>query len=136
MKYGIYELHLCTALDGRLEVALVGCDQDGQVLGELVGALPADDLATVMPLLAGAGTALGPADTAADTRTYRVAEIRERFPNAYRPWSEDDDQELLRRRRAGDSTEQLSRTFGRGVGAITSRLAKLGEIPTSRSDPS
>lgn len=124
-----YDIYLCTTRDGRLDLSLVGCNGDGEVVGKLTGTLPPGDLSTIVPMLTSVLAGVGTAMAATDSRTYRVSEIRQRYPNAYCPWTPDDDQDLIRRYRSGESIEQLSNAFGRGTGAIVSRLAKHGETP-------
>jgi ATP-dependent DNA helicase PIF1 len=53
------------------------------------------------------------------------AEIREKHPNAYRPWSKEQDEELKDLFTSGLSVPDLMKKFGRKRGAITSRLEKL-----------
>ncbi|MEU7102806.1 hypothetical protein AB0A66_31360 [Streptomyces longwoodensis] len=53
--------------------------------------------------------------------------IRKQFPNAYQPWSPEDDDQLLALYRGGSRDfDDLGQTFGRQPSAIRSRLAKLG----------
>ncbi len=54
--------------------------------------------------------------------------IRETHPNAYRPWDEEQDEELIRRFSQDRSIAKLAKVFGRKNGAILSRLVKLGVI--------
>ena len=54
------------------------------------------------------------------------AEIREKHPNAYRPWDKEQDEELKELFLSGLSVSELMKKFGRKRGAITSRLKKLG----------
>ena len=54
------------------------------------------------------------------------AEIREKYPNAYRPWNKDQDEELKKLFASGLKVSELMKKFGRKRGAITSRLEKLG----------
>ena len=54
-------------------------------------------------------------------------EIRNRYPNAYEPWSPEDDRELLRLRGDGWDNVKLAQRFGRRPSAIDSRLRKLEE---------
>ncbi len=56
------------------------------------------------------------------------SEIREEHPNAYRPWTDEDDDELAKRFVAGEKTTALAEAFGRKYGAIRSRLKKLGLV--------
>lgn len=54
------------------------------------------------------------------------AKIREKHPNAYRPWSKEQDAELKNLFEAEMSIPDLMKKFGRKRGAITARLQKLG----------
>ena len=55
-----------------------------------------------------------------------LKELRKRYPNAYEPWSAEDDNELRRLHGDGWTVSDLVRRFGRQPGAIRSRLGKLG----------
>jgi ATP-dependent exoDNAse (exonuclease V) alpha subunit len=60
------------------------------------------------------------------TKQSGFKEIRKTYPNAYRPWNEEQDRKL-RELFAKDSTgNDLANIFGRKRGAIRSRLIKLG----------
>ncbi len=59
-------------------------------------------------------------------KAYDVAQIREQYPSAYAPWSDEDDARLRVRYLEGASVPQLMSEFGRKAGAIQSRLRKLG----------
>ena len=48
------------------------------------------------------------------------------YPNAYVPWSEEDDLRLEQLFREGKSVEELMNIFQRNRGSIASRLRKLG----------
>ncbi len=54
--------------------------------------------------------------------------IREKHPNAFRPWSKEQDEELRQFFSNDVSMEDLSKTFGRKTGAIKMRLMKLGLV--------
>jgi len=58
----------------------------------------------------------------------KLAKVREKFPNAGRPWSKDDDEKLTEMFGAEASMKTIAKEFGRKAGAITARLAKLGLI--------
>ena len=60
--------------------------------------------------------------------------IRRRHPNAFRPWTLEDDERLVRRHRAGASIERLSEEFGRTQRAVCARLDDL-RTPKSTCDP-
>ncbi len=53
------------------------------------------------------------------------AKIRAKHPNAYRPWTKEQDEELTKLFKAGAKVAELMKTFGRKRGAITARLEKL-----------
>lgn len=52
--------------------------------------------------------------------------LRKKHPNAYRPWSEADDEKLKEMFEAGNTPTQLQKEFGRQRGSIHARLVKLG----------
>ncbi|WP_106396324.1 hypothetical protein [Actinocorallia populi] len=54
-----------------------------------------------------------------------VSALRERHPNAYRPWTSEEDARLLALLEKGEPLESLTRHFGRGKNAILGRLYKL-----------
>jgi len=59
-------------------------------------------------------------------KAYSVEDIRENYPNAYRPWDEGEDKNLVDHYLSGRSVTEIAVTLGRKKGAIYSRLAKLG----------
>jgi len=54
--------------------------------------------------------------------------IRETYPNAYRPWDEEQDEKLRELFVKGSIVTNLAKTFGRKNGAIRWRLLKLGLV--------
>ena len=58
--------------------------------------------------------------------TYSVYACRQEYPNAYDPWTEEDDARLTEMWREGVSIDELAEHFGRKRGAIISRMKKLG----------
>jgi ATP-dependent DNA helicase PIF1 len=58
----------------------------------------------------------------------KLDKLREKFPNAYRPWSEGDDEKLKDMFESGSTPAQLQKEFGRQAGSIRARLIKLGLI--------
>ncbi|MCC9711652.1 helix-turn-helix domain-containing protein [Streptomyces sp. MNU76] len=58
-------------------------------------------------------------------KAYTVADKRRIHPNAYQPWSAEDEQRLAERCAQGASLAELSREFGRNEGGIASRLIKI-----------
>ncbi|MBI5913345.1 AAA family ATPase [Candidatus Azambacteria bacterium] len=58
----------------------------------------------------------------------RFDKLREKHPNAYRPWDKAQDKKLEELFAEGVATADLVKTFGRKGGAIRSRLIKLGLV--------
>jgi ATP-dependent exoDNAse (exonuclease V) alpha subunit len=54
----------------------------------------------------------------------KIAKMREIYPNAYKPWSDEDDSALRLDFTNGSTVEQLSKKLGRHEGSITMRLQK------------
>lgn len=56
----------------------------------------------------------------------KVARMREKYPNAYKPWNEADDKKLVRLFSGGTEVgiEEMTQTFGRHPGSIRARLKK------------
>jgi hypothetical protein len=57
-----------------------------------------------------------------------LVEIREKHPNAYRPWTEEQDEELKKLFASGKKVIEIMKIFGRKRGGITARLEKLGLV--------
>jgi ATP-dependent DNA helicase PIF1 len=60
-----------------------------------------------------------------DAKTFSVDELRKRHPNAYRPWSNEEDARLTTRHSEGAKVPELVKEFGRQSGSIRARLEKL-----------
>ena len=58
-------------------------------------------------------------------RTLSFNATRELYPNYLKPWTEKDDQELMRMHEEGVSFKKLAHHFGRNEGAVRSRFEKL-----------
>jgi len=54
----------------------------------------------------------------------KLAKMREVYPNAYRPWSEEDDNQLREAFTNGTQLKELTTVFGRHPGSIRKRLEK------------
>ncbi|QIH32314.1 DUF3276 family protein [Sphingobacterium sp. DR205] len=64
-------------------------------------------------------------DLESDKKSYTLDDIREQHPQAYRPWSAEDDEKLEALFCEGKTVKELAATFERKEGAITSRIKKL-----------
>lgn len=60
--------------------------------------------------------------------TGKLAKIREKFPNAGRPWTKEDDEKLTEMFGADTPMKTIAKEFGRKASAITARLVKLGLV--------
>ena len=58
-------------------------------------------------------------------KAYNLSEKRKQYPNAYKPWSTDDDKLLVTLHYEGRSIKELMSIFKRNEGAIQSRIKKL-----------
>ena len=66
---------------------------------------------------------LGEKDAA---KSYSVDEVRSRYPRAYAPWSDGEEEELRRLFLAGTNKSEIALRLGRQPSAIASRLRRLG----------
>lgn len=55
----------------------------------------------------------------------KISKLREKRPNAYRRWEEDEDERLAAEFREGKGLAEIAELHGRGESAILSRLVKL-----------
>ncbi|WP_158863118.1 hypothetical protein [Leifsonia sp. AG29] len=70
----------------------------------------------------------------AGVRTGSRARASAEHPNAYRRWSEDDEQELVAAFHRGEEAEAIAARLGRRVGGVRSRLVMLGLIEPEPGD--
>lgn len=68
-----------------------------------------------------------------DSESSGFDKLREKNPNAYRRWSDEDDACLKLRFEEGATIKALMKEFGRQKGGITARLVKLGLIEEPES---
>lgn len=61
-------------------------------------------------------------------KAYSMEEKRKEHHNAYKPWTQEDDDKLMQLYASGQTIGELSDIFRRGSGAISSRLRKLGIV--------
>ncbi len=62
-----------------------------------------------------------------EEKAYTIEEKRKQYPNAYKPWTPDDDEQFIAFCKEGTDTKELSALFKRSEGAIRSRIRKLTE---------
>lgn len=61
----------------------------------------------------------------------RLAQIKERYPRAYEPWTPEEEASLRKQHAEGHSMAQIAAAFQRQSSAIRSRLQRLGLEPPS-----
>jgi hypothetical protein len=131
----VYQLAAAGTGDERIKLTLVGWNAAGEVVSEISGGISPADLAPVADALtstlAGLATlrrqrlhAAAPPGAPAPA----AAPAAKRHRNQGTRWSEEDDDRLTERFRAGVSTRELMAEFGRSRGGIVSRLEHLGLI--------
>jgi DNA-directed RNA polymerase specialized sigma24 family protein len=87
------------------------------------------DLAwTYHDIFQAAAEALEGGQTAGDTKSYSVEEIRHDHPRAYEKWSAEEDGRLTALFREGKDVKEIAATLHRQEGAIRSRLTKLNLV--------
>lgn len=87
----------------------------------------AEVAAFVSELLKAVSAMAGPHETPRQHPPSHVARVRQTYPQAYQPWSPDEDERLMAERGRGHGIGHLARSFQRNPGAIISRLRKLGD---------
>lgn len=63
-----------------------------------------------------------------EKRPHPYAKIRETHPNAGKPWSRADDEELARLFGVGNTVEDLALLLGRTANGVRQRLERLGLV--------
>jgi DNA-directed RNA polymerase specialized sigma24 family protein len=61
-----------------------------------------------------------------EKKTYSIEEIRQTHSQAYIPWAKDEDEKLELLFCEGKTSKELAEIFQRNIGAINSRIKKLG----------
>lgn len=100
-----------------------------EVAQESFARMSADDLdALHNNFVRACGGTLKPQSLTKQKSGSKLDEIREQHPNAYRPWTAEDDMNLKVLFEDGKTQAAIAKHFGRKPGAIHMRLVKLGLI--------
>ena len=87
------------------------------------------------PAAQGSGSRLGSAPSAGGSdgldRDALVEKARQRNPQAFTPWTREEEDEVRRRHESGESLESIARARKRSPRAIELRLQRLGVLPRS-----
>ncbi len=68
-------------------------------------------------------------DRSPDEREAIVEQARQRNPQAFAPWTREEEQQIRRRYEAGESIPAIARAHKRSARAIELRLQRIGAIP-------
>jgi len=60
-------------------------------------------------------------------KAYSISEIRNTYENAYRPWNEEEEKQIMELSNEGKTAKEIGEIVGRNKGAISSRLRKIRE---------
>ncbi len=99
---------------------------------EIFGKLPPEELADMHKnfVKASGGHEPDPAGKKAleGAEVSKLDKLRQKYPNAYRPWSREDDDKLSVMFKDGEKVSALVKEFGRQKGSINARLIRLGLV--------
>ncbi|TQL79379.1 hypothetical protein FB566_4980 [Stackebrandtia endophytica] len=134
-----YDITATTTQNGRVRIEVVAVDADGQIISQLTGDIPLEDLSpitTVVSRLLTAASVLNldeplPGDTLESANHV----LTRQYPNVGKRWESIDDELLVAQYNAGTSIRELAKVFGRKPGGIRSRLIKHGLIELPESNP-
>lgn len=116
-----------SVMDDRRPLEVVGADDNGQLVAEMRGELPAADLPLLLRLLSSGAAAL--AEVSAQPKV-TLEQRRRKHENSHRPWSAEADEQLKALAGApGTSIQGLMEALGRSRDGIRKRLSKVGIDP-------
>ncbi len=78
----------------------------------------------------GSSASAGRVTSDTSEKKFSVEDVRKKYPNAYRPWSEDEDVKLRELYAAGERVKKIAELLGRQTGSIRARLVKAGLVST------
>lgn len=104
-------------------VAVLKLIADGHSYEQILAAYPT---LTYLDIFGAAQEALVLAGEASTEHQQRLARIRAKHPRAYEKWIEEEDQQLRQLVQAGVKVKDIAAQLQRQLGAIQSRIEKLG----------
>jgi len=69
-----------------------------------------------------------------EQREAAIAKARQKNPQAFAPWSREEEQEVSRRFKAGEAPQAIARAHRRSPRAIELRLQRMGLMPSEEED--
>jgi DNA-binding NarL/FixJ family response regulator len=123
----VYQVTATALADGRTSFCMRSGESGAIELNEISGVIAREDLVMVAcafkPEIAAIAAYHG---IFLEAGTRSLAQRRQKHPNAYAPWTKEQETELARLHALGMSTREIAKQMGRQPGAITARLEKLG----------
>lgn len=123
----VYQVTATALADGRTAFCMRSGEAGAIELNEISGIIAREDLVMVAcafrPEIAAIAAYHG---IFIDDTARGIAQRRRKYPNAYAPWTEEQETVLVRLHDSGVSTRDIAKELGRQPGAITARLEKLG----------
>lgn len=124
-----YQITATAMPDGRTAICILSGPINADDFNELSGIIAKEDLAMIArafrPELAGIAAWHG---ITIDDGANSLAALRLKHPNAYTPWTDEQEETLLELHAEGASFSRMAKELGRQVGAIRQRLDKLGVL--------
>jgi hypothetical protein len=132
----VYQVTATALADGRTTFCMRSGESGAIDLNEISGVIAREDLVMVAcafkPEIAAIAAWHGIFMDDGSARS--LARRRQEYPNAYAPWTEEQETALVELHKAGVHPRQIAKELGRQPGAITARLEKLG-LPHSPDRP-
>ena len=122
-----YQVTATALADGRTAFCLRSGESGAIELNEISGVIAREDLVMVAcafkPEIAAIAAWHG---IVIDDSVRNLVRRRQRYPNAYAPWTKEQETVLVELHKAGVPPSEIAKELGRQLGAITARLEKLG----------
>lgn len=108
----------------------------GACVGHLDGEVEVTDLAECSEAMSSLLDAIVVALDGGSASGLTIRKIRRSYPNAYKPWTHEEEGLLAQRFQDGLTVNELAKELGRRPGGIASRLKRLNLLPASTNTQS
>jgi hypothetical protein len=112
--------------------------EDASPVGSVQGQLRVADMVpasrALTYLLSGSAQVLGRPESST-AGSAKIQRLRQKYPNAYKTWTEEEDKKLMELYRSKVGVPELAKTFGRKTSAITARLERVLPPEALSDDP-
>ena len=122
-----YHITATAMPDGRTAICFLSGPVNSPDLNELSGIIAKEDLVVIARAFKPELTSIAAwHGISLDDRASRIGDVRRRHPNAFAPWTAEQEQTLLELHRAGTPRREIAKQLGRPIGGVHRRLEKLG----------